>query len=264
MHDMPVGTDDCARLAVIQHGAPRVLARPENLSLGDGDSAGAEPAGERFTVGFDAQHRSHCVTITDQHIRLACEGLDEGTRVAAAPQRFAVVEIEADRHALCARSGERGGQSCHRPVPQRRRDPGCMEPARAFQDLGPVDVAGIDLSQRRTSAIVYHAHRAQIGAWLDKVQPQPRATAHDPIGPHALSLQRFERRIAEGACGETRDVVGPHAEVAERDGDVGLRAAEECLQRRRLEQPLLARRTEPELHLAERDHPFQSRAPATA
>src|SRR6266704_5074074 len=116
LHDMPMRANDCARPAVIQHGAPRVLARAEDLARGCSDCAAAEPVGELCTVGIDAQHRADCVAVSDQHIGLAREGLDERAWVAAAPQRLAVVQIEADRYAAFACGGESIPQGRSRSV----------------------------------------------------------------------------------------------------------------------------------------------------
>src|SRR5437016_5650138 len=81
LHHMPVGSDDCARRAVEEHGAPGVLAGPQDLPLRDGDRAAAEPVRERrrerIAVCFDAEHGAHGLAVADQDISLAREGLDE-------------------------------------------------------------------------------------------------------------------------------------------------------------------------------------------
>ncbi|OLD12345.1 MAG: hypothetical protein AUJ01_16400 [Acidobacteria bacterium 13_1_40CM_3_65_5] len=76
-----------------------MLARAQDLALGDGHGAAAEPVGQRFGTRLDAQHRPHRLAVTDQHVGRACEGLDERARVSTPPQGFAVIEVEADRHA---------------------------------------------------------------------------------------------------------------------------------------------------------------------
>ena len=121
-----------------------------------------------------------------------------------------------------------------------------MEPARAGERRGPVHVGGCNLRERRARAIVHDAHGAQVGARLDEVQAKPRAAAQYAVDCHAFAPQGIEPFVAQGAFGETRDIRGRDAEVSQRDGDVGLGAAEEGMEHRRLEQSLLARRAEAE------------------
>ena len=124
-------------------------AGAEDLALGDGYRAATEPVRqgcrERVTTGLDAKHRAHRLAVADQHVGLPRQWLEYRPRVATAPQRFAVVEIEADRHVALVSGGEPVAQGRSRSVAQGRRDPGAVQPGRVCEYGGPVHVGGGDL-----------------------------------------------------------------------------------------------------------------------
>src|SRR2546426_11344974 len=61
-----------------------------------------------------------------------------------------------------------------------------------------------------------------------EIEPQAIAAppSRDPPRAHPFLSQRLDAGVPEGVVGNAGDVVAPHAEMAEGDGDVRLRPAE--------------------------------------
>src|SRR5690606_8361536 len=77
--------------------------------------------------------------------------------------------------------------------------------------------------------------------------------AHDEAVRDAVAPQVVHRRLADLVFGQLGDEVALQSVVRERDGDVGLAAAEDDVEALRLRKPLEARRREPEHDFAEGD-----------
>src|SRR3979409_1663341 len=121
---------------------------------------------------------------------------------------------------------------------------------------GPVAATRLDPSQRGAHAVVHDAHGPQIGARLHEVDPQTLAAAHDPFGADAFSVERRHGGVPDGIVRYARDIVAAHAEMAQGDRHVRLRAAEVRDEVARFEQSFLTGWAEPQEQLAERDHPY--------
>ncbi len=166
---------------------------------------------------------------------------------APLPEVFAIVQIAAygepvsfrGRHAF---HGERG-----RGLTDRRRNTGDVEPVRAFEDMAPMDCAGLGQGNGRVVAVVGDGGRPLIRARFDVVDAHAPFAAHDVGGIDAQAAQfantGFGRRMLVRQDG---DVARGQAESGDGDSGIGLAAPESGHQFGGLKEALHARRGQPQ------------------
>src|SRR5690606_39767357 len=101
-------------------------------------------------------------------------------------------------------------------------------------------------------AVVDDRRGALARAGLGEVDADALAAADDGAGLHALGAEGADGGVANRVLRQLRDVPAVEPEVREAHGHVGLAAAERRLEVRRLEEPLVAGRAQPQHDFPER------------
>src|SRR5690606_36080600 len=127
-------------------------------------------------------------------------------------------------------------------------------PCRVGHDRWPVEVGWRHLGDGRLRAVVHHGRAALTGAGLGVVDPHAAAAAHHRVGEDAFGAQRADGRVANRVPGQPRHVPALETEVGEADRDVGLAASERRMEHRRLQEPFMPRRTQPQHDFPERHY----------
>src|SRR5262249_32402542 len=101
------------------------------------------------------------------------------------PQRVAIVQVIAGDHAMLTRRNQSLLRNLRRRLTESAEDASCMKPPSAFftKYLVPVDLARLQLANRRVSAIRAAQSRPHAKPALGKVQPVARGATNAVILP---------------------------------------------------------------------------------
>ena len=202
-------------------------------------------------LGLNAEHVLGVLLVGDAHVHVLAQLGHSLPGLLTGPQLAAVVEVAGDLHAplLGGLTGLLAG--LHQVGAQSGGDAGEVEPVHALEDLVPVKVAGLGLLDGGVGAVV-DAHAAALGgALLVEVDAHTVAAADDHGGVYAVAAQGVDRGLADGVGGQLGHIGGIQTVVGQRDGHVGLAAAEGELQVIGLDKTLIVIGLEPDHQLAE-------------
>ena len=142
----------------------------------------------------------------------------------------------------------------HQVGSQRGRDPGEVEPVRAFKDGVPVKVGGLRLLDGRVGPVI-DAHATPLGgALLQEIDAHALPAADDPGGVHPQPPQRVHRALSDGMGGQLGDKGGIQTVVGEGYRHIRLSAAKGGLELVVLEEPVVSVGRQPQHDLSECYH----------
>ena len=176
---------------------------------------------------------------------------DFGRRLAVLPQLASEIEIARHRQAVLF-----GGLACfereiRRTLAQRRCNPRNVKPLRAFEDLGPVEVAGTRFAYRRVCTVVNHFRWPLVRPCFQEIHADALTLANDAGGIDTELAEFPDSTLGNVIVRQRRDESRIKTVVRQRNGYIGFTTTERCLQLRRLEEALVRRRLEPQHDLAE-------------
>jgi len=256
---------------IVEHRAPVVVGRRQTLAQGDGDAAdvrellrhltrhvriagGVEFAGMDVGVaGLDVEHVVAILLVGDDHVD---EGQDAAHDVlrqfllrrwrVPVPQFAAVVEVDGHARAGRLRAFRRHAGGLRRVPRQGGSDAAQVQPLRVGKNRVPVVGVGGGGGDGAIRPVIHHLARTLVGAGLEKIQTEPAAvTVDDVAGVDADPAHRVHRRLRQRVVGQGGDKTRAPAEVANGRGHAGLRARVHHLERARLAQSQIARRSQP-------------------
>ena len=125
-------------------------------------------------------------------------------------------------------------------------DAGPVEPVSALKNLVPVEIAGLDVRNRRIRTVVDDLGGTHGNALLAEVDAQALLGADNVGDVHAEGLERVHRSIADGVGGHRGHIVRIHAVVCQRNSHVRFRAAVNSVKAMSLLETLIALRSKAE------------------
>ena len=183
----------------------------------------------------------------------------EVARLLPRPQLAAEVAVEADRQPLFLRHAQHVHDELAAIRPQRRGDAAQVQPVKALQQRAKVVVREVILRQGAVLAVIDDLARADAVARLQIVRAQPvggrllRGGEDHRRAVDVVGAQHTHRALAEAVVGHDRKERAVHAEIGQRQRDVGLAAAIAGFKARSHADLLVVGRRQTEHDLAHRD-----------